>query len=122
MQPTPVSLPGKFHGQSSLVGCSPWGHKESGMTEQLTLTYLQLIYNVVLLSSVQQNKSVIHIHISTLFTILFHIDDYRVLREFSVLHSRSLLVIYFIHSSVYMSISISQCIPSSLLPLIAPNF
>ena len=28
-QPTPVSLPGKFHAQRSLVGCSSWGHKES---------------------------------------------------------------------------------------------
>ena len=37
-QPPPVSLPGKSHGQRSLVGCSPWGHKESGMTEQLTHT------------------------------------------------------------------------------------
>ena len=26
----------KSHGQRSLVGCSPWGCKESGMTEQLT--------------------------------------------------------------------------------------
>ena len=26
-QPTPVSLPGKVHGQRSLVGFSPWGHK-----------------------------------------------------------------------------------------------
>ena len=25
-QPTPVLLPGKSHGQRSLVGCSPWGH------------------------------------------------------------------------------------------------
>ena len=25
-QPTPVYLPGKFHGQRSLVDCSPWGH------------------------------------------------------------------------------------------------
>ena len=31
-QPTPVFLPGQFHGQSSLVGYSPWGHKESDMT------------------------------------------------------------------------------------------
>ena len=31
--PTPVFLPGKFHGQRSLVGYSPWGHKESDMTE-----------------------------------------------------------------------------------------
>ena len=30
---TPVFLPGKFHGQRSLAGCSPWGHKESDMTE-----------------------------------------------------------------------------------------
>ena len=33
--PTPVLLPGKSHGQRSLVGCSPWGHSESGMTEWL---------------------------------------------------------------------------------------
>ena len=26
-QPTPVLLPGKFHGQRSLVGYSPWGHR-----------------------------------------------------------------------------------------------
>ena len=31
--PTPVLLPGKSHGQRSLVGCSPWGHKESDTTE-----------------------------------------------------------------------------------------
>ena len=34
-QPTPVLLPGKSHGQRSLVGCRPWGCKESGTTEQL---------------------------------------------------------------------------------------
>ena len=27
-QPTPVFLPGEAHGQRSLVGYSPWGHKE----------------------------------------------------------------------------------------------
>ena len=32
-QLTPVFLPGAFHGQRSLVGYSPWGHKESDMTE-----------------------------------------------------------------------------------------
>ena len=35
MAPTPVLLPGKSHGQRSLVGCSPWGCKESDMTERL---------------------------------------------------------------------------------------
>ena len=33
--PTLVLLPGKSHGQRSLVGCSPWGREESGMTERL---------------------------------------------------------------------------------------
>ena len=33
--PTPVFLPGKSHGQRSLVGCSPWGCEELDTTEQL---------------------------------------------------------------------------------------
>ena len=37
-QPTSVFLLGESHGQRSLVGYSPWGRKESGMTEQLTLS------------------------------------------------------------------------------------
>ena len=37
-QPTPVLLPRESHGQRSLVGFSPWGHKESDTTEQLTHT------------------------------------------------------------------------------------
>ena len=32
-QPTPVFLPGKSHGQRSLVGYSPQSHKESDTTE-----------------------------------------------------------------------------------------
>ena len=34
-QSTPVPLPGKSHGQRSLVGSSPWGRKESDTTEWL---------------------------------------------------------------------------------------
>ena len=34
-QPTPVFMPGKSHGTRSLVGYSPWGRKESDMTERL---------------------------------------------------------------------------------------
>ena len=33
--PTPILLSGKSHGQRSLVGCSPCGHEELDMTEQL---------------------------------------------------------------------------------------
>ena len=35
-QPTPAFLPGKSRRQRSLAGYSPWGHKESDTTEQLT--------------------------------------------------------------------------------------
>ena len=36
--PTPVFLPGEFHRQRSLAGYSPWGGKESDMTERLSLS------------------------------------------------------------------------------------
>ena len=37
--PTPVLLLGKSHGRRSLVGCSPWGHKESDTTEWLSFHF-----------------------------------------------------------------------------------
>ena len=37
-QPTPVFLLGESYGMRSLAGYSPWGHKESDTTEQLTLS------------------------------------------------------------------------------------
>ena len=49
-QPTPVSLPGEFHAQRSLVGYSPWGRKELNMTEWLTLsisTQLNSLFTIV---------------------------------------------------------------------------
>ena len=36
-QTTPVFLPGESHRQRILVGYSPWGHKESDMTEHTLL-------------------------------------------------------------------------------------
>ena len=35
-QPTPIFLPGESHGQRSLAGYSPWGHKESDTADGLT--------------------------------------------------------------------------------------
>ena len=34
-------LPGEFHGQRSLIGSRPWGHKELDMTEQLSIVQYQ---------------------------------------------------------------------------------
>ena len=43
-QPTPVLLPGKSHGQKSLVGYSPWGRKELDTTEWLHFHFLVSIW------------------------------------------------------------------------------
>ena len=43
MAPHSSTLAGKSHGQRSLVGCSPWDRKESGMTERLCF-HLSLSY------------------------------------------------------------------------------
>ena len=42
MATAPVTLPGDFHGQRSLVGYSPAGHKESDTTERLTLSLCEV--------------------------------------------------------------------------------
>ena len=39
-QPTPVFVPGESYREKSLAGYSPRGHKESAITEQLTLPLL----------------------------------------------------------------------------------
>ena len=46
--PTPVLLPGKSHGRRSLVCCSPWGRKESDMTERLTW----MLYTTLLMTTI----------------------------------------------------------------------
>ena len=44
-QPIPVFLSGESHGQRSLVGYSPWGHKESDTTEQISM-HTHLAYSI----------------------------------------------------------------------------
>ena len=52
-QPTPILLPGKFHGWKSLVGYRPWGHKESDMTKWLQFTKRKKQKKIILIYSVQ---------------------------------------------------------------------
>ena len=54
-QLTPVFLPGKFHGQMSLVGCSPWGPKESDTTEHAP-TCSHMFYHCVISVKCQVNS------------------------------------------------------------------
>ena len=45
-QPTLVFLPGEFHGQKSLVGYGPEGHKESDTTEATKHARLESLVNL----------------------------------------------------------------------------
>ena len=47
--PNPVFLPGKAHGQRSLIGYSPWGRKELEMTEWCHFTLQSLNPKLLLL-------------------------------------------------------------------------
>ena len=59
--PTPVLLPGKSHGQRSLVGYSPWGRKESDTTEWL---YLHTLGRTICFShSTDSNVNLIQMHL-----------------------------------------------------------
>ena len=50
--PTPVFLPGKFHGQRSSVGCSPWGHKELDAAKH-THNFVSYISTLTVIPSLQ---------------------------------------------------------------------
>ena len=70
--PTPVFLPGEFHGQRSLVGYSPWGRKESDTAEQLphicVCIYVGLpVYRYV--------HVYVCVHVYT-YTCMYMFDDY----------------------------------------------
>ena len=57
-QPTPVFLPGKFHGQRSLAGSGPWGRTESDTTEQLSVhTHTRLLMLLFLFRSIWWSAS-----------------------------------------------------------------
>ena len=70
-QPIPVFLPGEFHGQRSLAGYSPWGCKESHMTEQLTHNIqraeTQFIFQLI---SLHKSRTVTHLHTPLIFSCL----------------------------------------------------
>ena len=71
-QPTPVLLPGKFHGQRSLVDYSSWDLKESDTTERLYFTLLYFTqthpFSLPLPSSLQS-------HLYTLFPNTFYVSS-----------------------------------------------
>ena len=98
-QPTPVFLPWT----RSLVGCSPWGCKESDMTEWLSTQHIVDLQCCVSFRCTAKWFSYTYIYIFFFpdsFTLKV-ITEYWV--ELPVPYSRSLLSICFIYSSVYTS-------------------
>ena len=56
--PIPISLPGEFHGQRSLVGYRPWTLKELDMTEWLTrFTFMEVPQNITNRTTIQSSNS-----------------------------------------------------------------
>ena len=73
-----------------------------------------MIYKVVLVSTLQQGDSVIHIHISILFQMLFLFRLLHNIKQSSLCYNdRSLLIIHFKYSCMYMSTPNSLTIPST---------
>ena len=62
-QPTPVFVPEKCQGQRSLVGYSPWGHKDLQTTEQAQTRYsIVYMYPVFFIhSSVDGHSGCFHV-------------------------------------------------------------
>ena len=70
-QPTPVILPRESRGQRSLVGYSPWGHKESDMTEVTACTHAHGYLNVGELFYTLSSGCVSYAHSVFLLSIFF---------------------------------------------------
>ena len=91
-QPTPVFLPGKFHGQRSLAGYSLWGCEESDTTEQLSTYFVFSIFwnsqSIIIIVTMYLQYFFRFIHIYSLFRFFlstcstdFHLGYTFALRE-----------------------------------------
>ena len=79
----------------------------AGFKKKNHFTEIQLIYNVVLISAVQQSDSVIHIHI--LFHSLFHYGSSQDVKYNSLTIHRTLLFIHSLNKSLH---KLSPILPS----------
>ena len=96
-QSTPVFLPGKFHGQRSLAGYSPWMCKELNTTERLNTHIVDLQYCVSFWYT--EKRFSIYTFFFRLFSYTIY---YRILSRIAGLYSRSLLIICFAYISVFI--------------------
>ena len=118
-QPTPVFLPGKSHGQNSLVGYSPWGCKELDTTEWLSMHAHSWVYRpgyceAIILITLSSLQSLSHVQLFvTPWTA-------RCQASLSISNSQRLLKLMAI-TSVMPSNHRLLCRPLLLLPSIFPS-
>ena len=123
--PTPQFLPGKFHGQRSLAA-EQLSTLALCYTVKVKVTQLCLFATPRTIDSMNSPGQNTGVASHSLFQWIFPTQGlnpglphcWRILcqvsHQGSVLNSRSLLIIYFVCSNVYMSIPLSQLIPPSL--------
>ena len=81
LKPIPVFLPGKSHGWRSLVGYSPWDHKESDSTEWLLMLYSGVyIY--------EENDEIVKLSLlNQIYWFIFHIVFPSQKKSYYLIHS-----------------------------------
>ena len=102
--PTPVLLPGKTHGQRSLVGCRPWGRCESGTTERLHLIFYLKIYFICYSFS-----HICSLLLTNYMEYLFHQSDSIVSSIFWILFlSIQLICVFWLGSLIHLDLSFDR--------------
>ena len=80
MASTPVLLPGESHGRRSLIGYSPWGHKELDTTEQLHFHFFFF----------SQSKCSKHGRVSVMISLMFTMKLFELCYMFKVFCNKML--------------------------------
>ena len=112
-QPSPVFLPGEFHGERSLVGCSSWGCEESGTPEatermhaHTQISHLPLHFLIFLIGSSNWLISLLTAHLFPRQTkILYYIFVFS-------LFPNILIITFFGYSNVPPLLNIYLCLYS----------
>ena len=114
-QPTPGFLPGESLGQRSLVGYSPWGHKESDTTERLSMQACTPIQQYSISKTLQEIKrcDVCNHWIKALSLLRSYLDYCRgtrdqtanicwIIKKSKRVPRKYLLLLYWLHQSLWL--------------------
>ena len=112
-QPTPVFLPEESHGQRSLAGCSPWGHRESDTTEATGHAPMDISHFI---SSVDGHLCCLHLRLLIIFLLWMFMYKYLCRLMFSFLMGKYLGMKLLGHMvCVCVCVCVSHSVVSNLL-------